>query len=110
MHQLSWNGRTKKNSSVLKSQLPHNIAGLATAASICQRWNGEQIDEFTVLKLATEQCPPYSYCRHRGVRLSFTWLTVIVMTLDIRKIQRQQEPKKGTVKNWARISFGGKIE
>ena len=36
---------------------PHNIAGLATAASICQRWNGEQIDEFIGIEIGNRTVP-----------------------------------------------------
>ena len=36
---------------------PHNLAGLATAASICQRWNGEQIDEFIGIEIGNRTVP-----------------------------------------------------
>ena len=36
---------------------PHNEAGLATAAAICSRWNGEQLDEFIGIEFNERTVP-----------------------------------------------------
>ena len=51
---------------------------MATAASICQRWNGEQIDESIGIEIGNRTVPHRIHIVDiRGDNgLSFTWLTV----------------------------------
>ena len=59
MHQLSseWLEQRQEFFRIEITVHPHNLTGLATAASICQRWNGEQIDEFIGIEIGNRTVP-----------------------------------------------------
>ena len=54
---FSWLSERDETTTVEIAVHPHNTAGLATASAICERWNGERLDEFIGIEFNERTVP-----------------------------------------------------